>query len=164
MNLNIIQSRGILIILLSAGFYVILSFIVDYKRFSTDFQSVQLIYIPLILLFVVASIFLKSERQRFLLRTVSVNISVKDSFIIFNAGQSLLVTPGSIGNIIKSQFFKDRFGTPYSKTVPLILVERYYDMLGIISIIGLFLIFRFDDVLVSPIIILLGFLPFAVFL
>jgi len=160
---NNLQKKSFIIIFLVSLFYVIIAFFSDFDKLVASFQNVQLIYLPLILLLVVTSIFLKSERQRFLLRIVSVNISVKDSFIIFNAGQSLLVTPGSVGNIIKSQFFKDRFGTPYSKTVPLILVERYYDMLGIISIISLFLIFRFDDVLVFPIIILTCFIFFVSF-
>jgi len=162
---NYLQKKSFIIIILVSLFYVLIAFFSDFDKLIESFQNVQLIYLPLILLLVVASIFLKSVRQRFLLRTVSVNISVKDSFIIFNAGQSLLVTPGSIGNIIKSQFFKDRFGIPYSKTAPLILVERYYDMLGIISIISLFLIFRFDDVLVFPIIILavvIFFVSFAI--
>jgi len=157
------QKKSFVVIFLVSLFYVLISFISDFDELIESFQNVQLIYLPLILSLVVVSICLKSERQRFLLRTVSANISAKNSFVIFNAGQSLLVTPGSIGNVIKSKFLKDKFGIPYSKTAPLILVERYYDMLGIISIISLFLIFRFDEVLVFPIIILTGVIFFVSF-
>jgi len=161
MNYKTIQKNGFIVIFLITMFYVVVAFLSDFDKLISSFQNIQLIYLPLILVLVIISIFLKSERQRFLLRSISIDISMKDSFIIFNAGQSLLATPGSVGNVVKSYLFKEKFRIPFSKTIPVILVEKYYDMVGIISIIFLFLIFRFDNNLIVPIITIIAIIIFV---
>src|SRR5690242_20627870 len=108
--LKSIKKRGFLIMFFVVAFYGIIVLYSDYSKITYSFHNIQLIYLPFILLLVVLGIFLKSERQRFLLKAVSINISIKDSFIIFNAGQTLLITPGGIGSVIKSVILKQKFG------------------------------------------------------
>jgi len=151
--LKSIKKRGLLIVFFVVAFYGVIVLYSDYSKITHSFHSIQLIYFPFILFSVILGIFLKSERQRFLLKAVSINISIKDSFIIFNAGQTLLITPGGVGSVIKSVIFKQKFGHSFSKTIPMILVERYFDMAGIISLISIFLVFRFSIEFIIPTII-----------
>ncbi len=148
--LNSVQKKGILIVLLSVIFYAIIAFYSDFEQLSNSFQKIQLFYIPPILSLVILSIFLKSERQRYLLGKISIKISIKESFVIFNAGQSLLVTPGGVGSLIKSHFFKQKFDNSVPKTVAVVLVERFFDLVGIISLILIFLVFRNFNELLLP--------------
>lgn len=139
-----------LIVLSSVLLYVIIAFYSDFEQLDNSFQKIQLFYIPVILVSVVLSIFLKSERQRYLLGKISINISIKESFVIFNAGQSLLVTPGGVGSLIKSHFFKQKFDNSIPKTVAVVLVERFFDLIGIVSLILVFLVFRNFGELLLP--------------
>lgn len=45
------------------------------------------------------------------------------------------VTPAKIGEIIKSHILKKNHSQPVSKTAPIVFVERYYDLVGIITIL-----------------------------
>lgn len=148
----------ILIVLLAVLFYAIIAFYSDFEQLNNSFQNIQLFYIPLILSVVVLSIFLKSERQRYLLRKISINISIRESFVIFNAGQSLLVTPGGVGSLIKSHFFDQKFDNSIPKIVAVVLVERFFDLVGIISLIFIFLVFTNFNELFLPTLAIASFM------
>ena len=74
---------------------------------------------------------------------------------------SLIATPGGSGNIIKSEFLKQKYGFSRSKTVPIVLFERYHDLLGAILILGTFVALFF---LLSAVIVLLGSIVLLIFL
>lgn len=58
------------------------------------------------------------------------NVPRRDSFLIFFAGMSLTMTPGKLGEIIKSFILKERFDTPVTTTAPIVAAERLTDLLG----------------------------------
>ena len=63
--------------------------------------------------------------------------------MIFISGFALGVTPGKVGELIKSQLLKNKFHIPRTKTAPLVIVERFYDFFAI-AIISLFGILVFE--------------------
>jgi len=156
--LNILRRRWFLFILLSTSFYAIIAFYSDYDKLVRSFQNIQVLYIPAIVGIVILSLFLKSIRQRFLLGIISTHLSIKESFLIFNAGQSLLITPGGFGSLIRTHFLKEKFGHQILKTAPVFLVERYYDIMAISAITLAVLIIKKDYTFFIPITFFILFL------
>ena len=58
----------------------------------------------------------------------------KDSFIIYMSGIALSIIPGRVGELIKSQLLKTKFGIPRTKTVPIVILEQLYTLIGLIAV------------------------------
>jgi len=89
-----------------------------------------------------ASYFIRAFRWNMLLKSLQIKIDTKESLQIFFAGMAFGITPAKIGEVIKSHILKKNHSQPLSKTAPIIFVERYYDLVGIIiiSLIGMWFV------------------------
>ena len=47
-----------------------------------------------------------------------------DSFGIFLSGFSLTVTPGKVGEVLKSYLLREMHGVPMARTAPIVVAER----------------------------------------
>ena len=56
---------------------------------------------------------------------------------------ALSIIPGRVGELIKSQILKTKFGIPRSKTAPIIILEQLYTLIGLI-IVSFFGIWLFE--------------------
>ena len=66
----------------------------------------------------------------------------------------MIVTPGGSGQIIKSHFLKEKFNEPIQKSLPLVFVERFLDLItiSIIIFITLFIVgFLFESIIVDDV-------------
>ena len=77
--------------------------------------------------------FLRWERYRTLL---GVQLERGDSFRIHLAGLALTVTPGKMGEALKSWLIKEIDGTPVARTAPIVVAERFTDLLGFLVLIA----------------------------
>jgi hypothetical protein len=74
----------------------------------------------------------------------------------------MLVTPGGMGQVIKSHFLLKDFAQPISNTLPIVVVERYHDMLVLLfSILIIFTVSSVITIFTIPIIIV-GILLLAI--
>jgi len=78
---------------------------------------------------------IKSFRQKDFLQMVDEKIPFKQNLIIYLSGMSLIATPGGIGTFIKSKYLKHKFGIPNNKSISVIFLERYHDLLAVTTII-----------------------------
>lgn len=60
-----------------------------------------------------------------------------ESFRIYLAGLSLTVSPGKVGEAMKSWLLRDVDGTPLAKSAPIVLAERVTDLFGFIVLIAI---------------------------
>lgn len=157
-----IHKKGFFMILSIVVFYAIFTLYSDYAKIIENFSRIQLWYMPVIILTGFLSIFLKSIRQQFLLKSVSIKLSFKKNLILFIASLSFLMTPAASGTFVKTYFLKKKLGISISRTIPVVLIERYFDVVGIFSIISLFLIFRYMEILLVPTLTIDLFLIFTV--
>lgn len=99
--------------------------------------------------------FLKWEYYR---RTLGIEITVRESALVFFSGLMLVVTPGKVGEVWKAWFLRDLEGTPVGKTVPAIGAERITDLLALSSFAALAVLLyqRSVAVLVGIIAVVLG--------
>jgi len=133
-----ITKKWIIILIIFVLFYVLFSIYSDINLLTKHIQEIKIEYIfPIFLAFSLA-IFLKGVRQHFLLKQLSIKISFKDNMIIFLAGLSMIVSPGGMGEMIKSHFLRKNHNISISKTAPLVPVERYHDALAVVSILTIF--------------------------
>ena len=91
-------------------------------------------FFPIILLLVTSNWFVLFFRWHLLLRNAKILIPVKDSFLILASGFALTIIPGKVGELVKSQLLKTKFGIARSKTVPIVILEQFYTAIGIIML------------------------------
>lgn len=98
-------------------------------------------FLPLILgltLFNYCGRFLKWQ---YYLKRLTITISWRKSLLIFMSGLSMAITPGKVGELLKSYLLKRSTGEPVSRTSPIIMSERLTDGIAMIALssTGLFL-------------------------
>jgi len=131
--------KFILIIILAITIYAIFLFLSDFKLVYEKIINFKIIYLPIILSLVSISWVVTFYRWHLLLKNANIYIPIKKNFIIYLGSLSLSITPGQIGEAIKSELLKKQFKVPRSKTLPIIFIEKFYDLMGALfaSIIGI---------------------------
>ncbi len=134
-GLDLIKGKIIWVVLGSLFFYVVLILFSDASKISDHFFHIRIELIFLVFLFVILSHIIKSFRQKDFLQMIDEKIPFKQNLIIYLAGLSLITTPGGIGTFIKSKYLKHKFGIPNNKSISVIFLERYHDLLATTTII-----------------------------
>ena len=73
--------------------------------------------------------------QRYL-QLIGSDVRGVDSLRIYLAGLSLTVSPGKVGEALKSWLLREVDGTPLSRSAPIVLAERVTDLFGFIILIA----------------------------
>jgi len=149
-----IKKKAIIIVIIFVVFYVIFAIYYDANQFIENLDKINPYFIIPILLSFTAGILIKSLRQMLFLRHLGIRIPFKQNTIIYLAGLSMLITPAGLGGVIKSHFLLEKYNQPISKTIPLVIVERYHDALAILCIIIIFSIISGITFLTIPILII----------
>ena len=137
-----LDNRLILVLVAAIGIYAIFLFISDFNIISEKISNFKIYYLPLILLLVTVSWIPLIFRWHFLLKNCEIQIPFTKSILVYLSGSALQITPGQIGELIKAQILKTGFNIPRTKTAPVVLVEKVYDLIGAIiaSIIGIIIL------------------------
>ena len=137
-----LDNRLILVLVAAVGVYAIFLFISDYSIISEKISNFKINYLPLILFFVSISWIPLIIKWHLLLKNCEIDIPLKKSILVFLSGPAFEITPGQIGALMKSQILKTSSNIPRTKTVPVILLEKIYDLIGAIlaSIIGIIIL------------------------
>ena len=137
-----LDNRLILVLVAVVGIYAIFLLISDFSIISEKISNFKTNYLPLILLLVSASWVPIIVKWHFLLKNCEIDIPLRKSIAVFFAGVAFEITPGQIGSLIKSQLLKTSSNIPRTKTVPIIVAEKVYDLIGAIlaSIIGIIIL------------------------
>ena len=134
-----LDNRLILVLVAVVGIYAIFLFISDFSIISEKISNFKINYLPLILFLVSASWTPLFIKWHFLLKNCEIHVPLKKSILVFLSGPAFEITPGQIGALVKSQILKTSSNIPRTKTVPIIVVEKVYDLIGAVlaSIIGI---------------------------
>jgi len=134
-----LDNKIIPILVATIGIYAIFLFISDYNVISEKISNFKINYLPLILFFVSASWIPLIIKWHFLLKNSEVDIPLTKSIAVWFAGVAFEITPGHVGVLMKSQILKTSFNISRTKTVPIIIVEKAYELIGALlaSIIGI---------------------------
>ena len=121
----------------------------DLNKLSENIVDFKIEFLPLILSLVSAGWVALYFRWVLLLKNLKYSLPHKENFPIFLSGFALSVTPGKVGELLKSQLLKEKFDLPIKISAPVILIERFYNAIGIIiiSIFGI-LVFDFSGIII----------------
>ena len=134
-----LDNRIYVVIIATISLYFIFLVISDLGEVYAQLNKMDTNYLPIILLLIPLCWIVLFTRWNLLLKNSNVYVPVKDNLKIYLSGFALSITPGKVGELIKSQLLKNKFGIPREKTAPIVLVEQLYNIIGIIgvSILGL---------------------------
>ena len=134
--------KKILFSIAAAGIlYLGFTFYANIDKLAAVFETFNWFLIPLLSLLSLLNYFLRFLKWDYYLLLVKVKIKRIDSFFIFMSNLIMAVTPGKMGELLKSYLVKEISGTPVSKTFPIIFVERITDFVSLIfiTLIGAYL-------------------------
>ena len=121
----------------------------DLNKLSENIVDFKIEFLPLILSLVSAGWVALYFRWVLLLKNLKYSLPHKENFPIFLSGFALSVAPGKVAELLKSQLQKENFDLPIKISAPVILIERFYNAIGIIiiSIFGI-LVFDFSGIII----------------
>ena len=159
-----LDNRLILVLVAVVGIYAVFLFTSDFGIISEKISNFKVNYLPLILFLVTASWVPVFIKWHFLLKNCEIDISLTKNITVFLSGLAFEITPGKLGALMKSQILKTGFNIPRTKTAPIVLVEKVYDLIGAIlaSIIGI-IILGMDTYLIIIAILVLSMIFFFVY-
>ncbi len=135
------MNKAIIIVFLILVFYIGFIAYSDFSKFSSNISQFKFEFLPIILGLSFASYFMMGIRQKILLKRLGIELEIKESLLLYFSGLSMSVTPGGVGEAIKSYYLKKKYGHSVSKTFPLVFIERFHDLAVVISVIVFTLIF-----------------------
>jgi uncharacterized membrane protein YbhN (UPF0104 family) len=133
--------RNLLWMIAVAGaLYVGFAIYGDYERVASAFAGFSWALAPALLALAFLNYVARYGKWEYYLRTLGVRLNPRDSFSIFLSGLVMSVSPGKMGEVVKSYLVKKVNGTPIRKTAPIIFAERFTDFLALalVSLVGAF--------------------------
>ncbi len=125
---NLILALG-----LSVAVYLVIAVLSDLGELVEAFQRFNWLFAPVILGLVALSYAGRFFRWAYYLRLLGVSLPLGQNAAIFAAGLSMTVSPGKLGEVLKSVFIRRASGTPVARTAPAVVAERVTDGTGMIS-------------------------------
>ena len=129
-----IGNKILIVVIAVIGLYAAFLIASDINTISSKIIDFKIEVIPVILLLVTSGWFVIFFRWHLLLRNAKIFIPVKDSFLILASSFALTIIPGKVGELVKSQLLKTKFGIARSKTVPIVILEQFYTVIGIVML------------------------------
>jgi uncharacterized membrane protein YbhN (UPF0104 family) len=137
MNLSNLRNRLLLSMLLGVLVYAGLLAYGDFREVAKSFGEFHWELMPLILLVTCGNYALRFIKWEYYLRQIGVEgLARFDSFLVFFSGLGMTVTPGKVGEWLKSYLLKEVHGTPVTRSAPILLAERLTDSLALLLIAG----------------------------
>ena len=129
-----IGNKILIVVIAVIGLYAAFLIASDISTVYDKISDFKIEFLPTILLLVTSNWLVIFFRWHLLLRNAKIFIPVKDSFLIFTSGFALTIIPGKVGELVKSQLLKTKFGIARSKTVPIVILEQFYTAIGIVTL------------------------------
>ena len=155
-SFEIFGRKFFLILIFAIGIYSVFLFLSDINLIVEKFSSFDLKVIPMIMLAVFSSWLVIFVRWTLLLKNHQIKIPLKDSLLIYLAGFTFALSPLKSGEFFKSVLLKRKFDVKQTISVPIIFLERFFDIIGTFVIAMFSVIFLGIDFLPAIVIALIG--------
>ncbi len=128
-----LKNKIIFSLIFALGVFIVLTFYADAPRLLEALGKFDWRYLPLALAATLINYLLRFARWHYYLDVIGVkHVLPRDSLLIFLSGFSLTLTPGKLGEVLKSFLLKNRYGTPVSYSASIVVAERLTDVFGMI--------------------------------
>jgi len=131
----------------------------DFRDLISAIEHFNWIFFILMIILTTFAYFIRFMKWNFFLKSIEIHLKLKDNLFVFFSGLGMIITPAKIGEIWKGWLIKDINGENLSKTVPVIIIDRVTDLIGLIilSALGIFYYNGGAYILIFLIIIFIGF-------
>lgn len=123
-------------ILISVAFGALIflgfSIYADFDKLIKTFGEFDWIYFPLILALSFCNYIIRFYKWEYYRKLLNIELKPKASFLIFFATFVMSVTPGKMGELLKSYLVREENGTPLSRSAPIIIAERLTDFISVV--------------------------------
>ena len=126
----------VLAVVLAIGVAVGLGLYADFGKLGSALAGFRWELFPAALALTSAGYLLRFARWQVYLRRVGIDVPAGRSLVIFLAGFSMTLSPGKVGEVLKSVLLRRAYGTPVQRSAPVVLAERVTDMLGTVVVAG----------------------------
>ena len=128
------SSRGkklLLVILLSSLVFVGLAGYGDFREVWRHLAEFPPGYLFLALGLAVVNYLLRFLRWAYYLKLLGISVPFSVSSLTFLTGLAMTITPGKVGELVKSYLLRDRAGAPVTASLPVVLMERLTDLISV---------------------------------
>jgi uncharacterized protein (TIRG00374 family) len=122
----------VLALALGAAVYMILAILSDLPRLAAALDSFDYALVPAILGLVCLSYAGRFLRWTYYLKVLKVSVPTGINAAIFVSGLSMTISPGKLGEVLKSVFVRRVSGAPIARTAPAVVAERATDGTGMV--------------------------------
>jgi uncharacterized protein (TIRG00374 family) len=111
---------------------MILAILSDFPKLAAALEDFDYALIPAILGLVALSYVGRFLRWTYYLRVLKVPVPMGINAAIFTSGLSMTISPGKLGEVLKSVFVRRVSGAPIARTAPAVIAERATDGTGMV--------------------------------
>ncbi|HQI41500.1 MAG: hypothetical protein B6D44_07965 [Ignavibacteriales bacterium UTCHB2] len=129
--LKLLHKKILLSIALAAIIYLAFIIYADYQKIIQSFSRFNWWLMPALLALSLGNYFTRFLKWQYYLKLIKVSLKILDSLAIFLSGLVMSVTPGKMGELLKSYLVKQVNSTSISKTAPIVFAERITDFLAL---------------------------------
>jgi uncharacterized protein (TIRG00374 family) len=122
----------VLALTLGIAVYVTLAIFSDLDELAAALDNFDYALIPAILGLVALSYVGRFLRWTYYLRLLKVSVPKGINAAIFTSGLSMAISPGKLGEVLKSVFVRRVSGAPIARTAPAVVAERATDGTGMV--------------------------------
>lgn len=124
---NLILALG-----LGVAVYLVLAVVSDLDDLREAVEDFRWSLAPVILALVSLSYVGRFFRWLYYLKLLKVSVPLRPNAAIFTAGLSMTISPGKLGEVLKSVFVRQVSGAPVARTAPAVVAERVTDGTGMV--------------------------------
>ena len=123
----------ILALALGIAVYLVLAIFSGFGDLRAALDGFNYALVPAILGLVFLSYVGRFFRWLYYLRILKVSVPLGINVAIFAAGLSMTISPGKLGEVLKSVFVRQATGAPVARTAPAVVAERATDGTGMVA-------------------------------
>lgn len=116
---------------MSGAVYAVLVVVGDGPAVAEALAGFEPIVFVWMLALGLAGFVLRALRWGQLMRVLGFPVSAKDALYLHIAGQTMSVTPGRVGEVLKPWLAREVAGMPMSRGIPLVFAERVADLIAV---------------------------------
>jgi uncharacterized protein (TIRG00374 family) len=136
MNTKNIGSKIVIGFVLGIIVYALFLLLGDIKQIKSTLSSFSFQTLLFFGALTYLSYFVRYAKWSYLLKYMNINIPFKDNLTIFFIGIAMTITPGKIGELLKSYLMKKKYGIEMTKTAPVVIVDRLTDLFSMVLLIS----------------------------
>jgi uncharacterized protein (TIRG00374 family) len=123
----------ILALALGVAVYLVLAVVSGFGSLTAALDDFNFALVPAILGLVLLSYAGRFLRWLYYLKILKVSVPLLTNAAIFASGLSMTISPGKLGEVLKSVFVRQASGAPVARTAPAVVAERATDGTGMVA-------------------------------